>query len=140
MNEPQEQEPIDYDGLMQANLARVFGESDPVERLKAIRSLYTEDAVINEPHASAKGHAAINDAVSSLLATLPSGFVFSSIGAALGHHQIGRLKWKSGPAHGPAAVTGMDIAQFEGNQIHSLFVFLEPDPDESPRKKVVPNV
>lgn len=45
--------PIDYDGLMQANLARVFGEADAGKCLKAIRELYAEDAVFNEPHSSA---------------------------------------------------------------------------------------
>src|SRR5437667_4866912 len=75
----------------------------------------------------AKGHAAINEALTSLLASLPSGFVFRSIGRAIGHHNIGRLKWRSGPPDGPSVVTGMDIAHFEGNLIHSLFVFLEPN-------------
>ena len=73
------------------------------------------------------GHAAINEAVTLLLASLPPGFAFRSIGPAIGHHNIGRLKWQSGPPDGPPAVTGMDIAHFEGNLIHSLFVFLEPD-------------
>lgn len=117
---------INYDKLMQANLVRVFGEHNAEKRMKAIRELYAEDATLNEPHASSKGHVAINDAVTALLASLPPGFVFSALGPAIGHHNIGRLKWKSGPPNGPAAVTGMDIAHFEGNLIHSLFVFLEP--------------
>ena len=112
---------------MQANLARVFGEHDASKRLKAIGELYAEDAVLNEPDASAKGRAAINQAVTSLLKGLPPGFVFHSIGPAIGHHNVGRLKWKSGPADGPPVVTGMDIAHFEGNMIHSLYVFLEPN-------------
>jgi len=105
----------------------VFGEPDADKRLDAVREIYADGAEFNEPHASAKGHAAINDAVSSLLAGLPPGFVFRSIGPAIGHHQIGRLKWRSGPVDGPAVVTGMDIAHFEGDRIHSLFVFLEPN-------------
>lgn len=119
--------PVDYDGLMQANLARVFGEHNADRRIKAIRELYAEDAVLYEPHDSAKGHAAINEAVTSLLASLPQGFVFGSIGPAIGHHQMGRLKWQSGPRGGPPVVTGMDIAHFEGGLIHSLYVFLEPN-------------
>jgi SnoaL-like domain len=117
---------IDYDGLMQANLTRVFGEHDSGRRIEAIRELYAEDAVLNEPHASAKGHLAISDAVSALLASLPPNFVFSAIGPAIGHHGIGRLKWSSGPQGCPVAVTGMDIAHFENGRIHSLFVFLDP--------------
>jgi ribosomal protein L2 len=37
--------PIKYDRLMQANLARVFGERDAERRLKAIRELYAGDAI-----------------------------------------------------------------------------------------------
>jgi SnoaL-like domain len=117
---------IDYDGLMQANLHRVFGEHDAGRRIEAIRELYAEDAVLNEPHASFKGHAAINEAVTTLLSSLPPSFVFRTLGPAVGHHGIGRLKWSSGPQGGPVAVTGMDIAHFENGRIHSLFVFLDP--------------
>lgn len=118
--------PIDYDGLMQANLRRVFGEDNATQRLKAIRELYTEDAVLNEPHDSAQGQAAINGAVTALLGSLPPGFVFRSIGPAIGHHQVGRLKWQAGRPGGAPVVTGMDVAHFEGKRIRSLFVFLEP--------------
>jgi len=117
---------IDYDGLMQANLSRVFGERDAERRLEAIRELYAEDAVLNEPHAAARGHVAIRDAVSALLASLPPDFVFTATGPAIGHHGIGRLQWRSGPADGPVAVTGMDIANVEGGRIHALTVFLDP--------------
>jgi hypothetical protein len=118
--------PIDYDGLMQANLARVFGEHDAGRRLVAIRELYAEDAVVYEPDASAKGHAAISEAVTALLSRLPSHFVFQSDGPAIGHHNAGRLKWRSGPPDGPAVVTGMDVAHFEKGRIRSLYVFLDP--------------
>lgn len=118
--------PIDYDGLMQANLARVFGERDAGRRLVAIRELYAEDAVVYEPDASAKGHAAISEAVTALLSHLPPHFVFQADGPAIGHHNAGRLKWRSGPSDGPAAATGMDVAHFEKGRIHSLYVFLDP--------------
>jgi hypothetical protein len=117
---------IDYDGLMQANLQRVFGEHDAGRRIEVIHELYAEDAVMNEPHASFKGHAAINEAVTALLASLPPNFVFRALEPAMGHHGIGRLKWSSGPKGGPVALTGMDIVHFENGRIHSLFVFLDP--------------
>jgi len=82
--------------------------------------------VLYEADASAKGHAAISEAVTALLAHLPPNFVFSAAGPAIGHHNIGRLKWRSGPPDSPAAVTGMDIAHFEQGRIHSVYVFLEP--------------
>ncbi|UVK51081.1 nuclear transport factor 2 family protein [Mesorhizobium sp. AR02] len=119
-------ESTDYDGLMQANLARVFGERDADRRLVAIRELYADDAVLYEPDASATGHAAINHAVNELLSRLPPGFAFTAIGPAIGHHGVGRLRWQSGPPNGPVAVTGIDVAHFHGDLIHSLFVFLDP--------------
>jgi hypothetical protein len=118
-------ETIDYNRLMQANLIRVFNERD-AGRMGAIRELYAEDAVLYEPDTSAKGHAAISEAVTALLARLPPNFAFSAAGPAIGHHNIGRLKWRSGPPDGPVAVTGMDVAHFEQGRIHSLYVFLEP--------------
>ncbi len=119
-------EAIDYNRLMQANLTRVFNERDAGRRIEAIRELYAEDVVLYEPDASAKGHAAISEAVTVLLAHLPPNVVISAAGPAIGHHSIGRLKWVSGPPDGPVAVTGMDVAHFEQGRIHSLYVFLEP--------------
>jgi hypothetical protein len=119
-------ETIDYNRLMQANLMRVFNERDAGRRIVAVRELYAEDAVLYEPDASAKGHAAISEAVTALLAHVPPNVTFSAEGPAIGHHNIGRLKWRSGPPNGPVAVTGMDVAHFEQGRIHSLYVFLEP--------------
>jgi hypothetical protein len=119
-------ESIDYGGLMQANLARVFGERDASRRMNAIAEVYANDATLFEPHASARGHDAIRQAVATLLASLPPNFVFTAIGAAVGHHGVGRLRWQSGPPNGPAAVTGTDVARFDGGRIQTLHVFLDP--------------
>lgn len=117
---------IDFDDLMQANLARVFGERDAARRMKTIAQLYADDAVLYEPDASATGHAAISQAVEALLSSLPPNFVFTAIGPAVGHHGVGRLRWQAGPPKGPVAVTGTDVARFEGGRIQTLHVFLDP--------------
>ncbi|CAN7567733.1 nuclear transport factor 2 family protein [Phyllobacterium sp. LjRoot231] len=119
-------ESIDYGARMQANLVRVFGERDAERRIAAIRELYAEDAVLYEPDASATGHAAINQTVDALLSSLPPSFVFTAIGPAVGHHGVGRLRWQSGPPNGPVAVTGTDVARFEGGLIQTLHVFIDP--------------
>jgi len=121
-----ESAPVNYDALMQANLAQVFSERDTSRRIKAIREFYTEDAVLYEPEGVSKGHAAISEAVTALLASLPQEVTFQAVGLAVGHHNVGRLKWRSGPANGPAAVTGVDVAHFENGRIQSLYVFLDP--------------
>lgn len=117
---------IDYERLMQVNLARVFGERDASRRMKAIAELYAAHATLHEPDASAKGHAAINKAVETLLLSLPPSFVFTATGPAVGHHGVGRLRWQSGPPNGPVAVTGTDVAWIEGGRIETLHVFLDP--------------
>ncbi len=115
-----------FDTLMQANLARVFGEHNASRRMKAIAELYADDAILYEPDAVAKGHAAIGQAVEALLSNLPPNFVFAAIGPAVGHHGVGRLRWQSGPPKGVVAVTGTDVARIEGGRIQSLHVFLDP--------------
>jgi hypothetical protein len=117
---------IDYDDLMQANLARVFSERDATLRMNAIAKLYADDAILYEPGVSATGHAAISQAVEALLSSLPPNFIFTAIGPAVGHHGLGRLRWQSGPPDGPAAVTGTDVARIEGGRIQTLHVFLDP--------------
>ena len=119
--------PVNYDQLMQANLTRVFGERDAQRRDEAIRELYAEDAVLNEAHARAAGHAEICNAVRQLLKSCPPDFVFHAIGPAVGHHGVGRLQWRSGLPNGPAVVTGTDVAHFENGLIQSLYVFLDPN-------------
>jgi hypothetical protein len=123
-------ESIDYDRLMQANALRVFSERDPARRLDAIRELYTADAVLTEPEGVFKGEAAISNAVTELLSKLPPTFAFTLIGAAIGHHGVGRLLWKAGPPNGLPAITGMDIAHFKDGHIQVLYVFLDPAPED----------
>jgi SnoaL-like domain len=117
---------IDYNGLMQANAHRVFGERDAARRLAAIRELYAADAILTEPEGVSEGHSAICDAVGELLCRLPPAFVFTALGVAVGHHGVGRLLWKAGLPQGPAAATGMDIALFRDGRIQALYVFLDP--------------
>jgi hypothetical protein len=119
-------ESTDYDKLMQANAARVFSERDPTRRLDAIRALYAVDAILTEPEGVSEGQAAISNAVTELLSKLPLTFVSTPIGAAIGHHGVGRMLWKAGPPNGPPAVTGMDIAHFKDGRIQALYVFLDP--------------
>jgi SnoaL-like protein len=126
MNERNAEIAIDFDRQMQTNLSRVFNERDPHRRIAAIAKLYAEDATLLEPGSAVRGHAAINAAVTALLKSLPPDFAFTADGPALGHHDLGRLRWRAGPPGGPAAVNGMDIARFQAGLIKTLHVFIEP--------------
>ncbi len=116
---------INYDELMQRHLRDVFGQRDPARRLSAIQTIYASDASLFEPHGAVQGHAAISGAVSALLDSLPPDFSFTPQGPAVGHHGVARLRWQSGPAGGPVAVTGIDVAHIEHGLIRSLYVFLD---------------
>jgi hypothetical protein len=120
---------MDYEKIMQANLQLVFGESDALWRIAAIRELYAPDAELHEPHQSVRGHDAISQAVTDLLAHLPPDFTFTAIRPALGHNGVGRLQWSAGPPGGPVAVTGTDVAHVERGRIRSLHVFID-QPDQ----------
>jgi len=122
--------PVDFDALMQAHLARVFGERDAGRRLLALKELYTEDATLFEPHAAATGYEAISGAVGALQASLPAEFVFTASGMAVGHNGVARLHWRAGPPDGPVATTGTDVARVENGRIKALYVFVDPAPRE----------
>jgi hypothetical protein len=119
-------QPVDYDGILQAHLAGVFSERDPELRIAALRRLYTQDAVLYEPDATAKGHDAISAAVTALLAGLPPDFTFHAVGPAVGHSGAARLRWRGGAPDGSVVVTGTDVALLDGDRIRSLYVFLDP--------------
>lgn len=119
-----------FDALMQSHLARVFNERDGGRRLDALKELYTDDATLFEPHAAVTGYEAISGAVDALLANLPSDFVFTASGIAIGHNGIARLHWRAGPPNGPVAVTGTDVAHVENGRIKALYVFVDPAPRE----------
>jgi hypothetical protein len=118
--------PLDYDGKMQAHLQQVWGERDPQTRMRAIEAIYAPDLALFEPESQGTGHASIDHAVAAIWARAPAEFVFSSVGPAVGHHDVARLRWRFGPKDGPAAVSGTDVATFAGGRIATLYVFLDP--------------
>jgi SnoaL-like domain len=117
---------IDLDALMQANIARVFNERNPSLRLAALDELYAEDATLYDPETVATGRQAISKAVDSLHRMLPTDFVFTATGHAVGHNGAARLFWRAGPPDGPVAVTGTDVAHIENGRIKLLYVFVDP--------------
>ncbi|KWT72976.1 hypothetical protein APY04_0026 [Hyphomicrobium sulfonivorans] len=116
----------DYDALMQANLAQVFSQRDATHRMAAIEELYATDAVLYEPDTAVSGHAAISQAVETLLSHLPPNTFFTAIGPAVGHHGLARLRWQAASSGGLVIVTSTDVARFEGARIKTLHVLIDP--------------
>lgn len=118
----------DYDHLLRSNLERVFNERDPLARSNAIAELYTADPVMYEPDAIVTGRAAISAVAGGLLERFGPDFAFVAAGSALGHHGMATLRWHAGPAKGPVAVTGADMAEILDGRIARLWVLLDPPP------------
>lgn len=121
-----EKDTFDYDGLLQANLRRIFGEADVDRRNTAISEIYLPDAVLYEPGHIANGHAEIKLTIGALLRDFPPNFVFAADGQGVGHHGMARLRWRAGPVDGPPTVTGTDVVQIEQGRIKTIHVFLDP--------------
>lgn len=117
---------IDYDGLMQAHLYRVFAERDAERRRAAIRELYAETVSVFEPGAEATGHDGVYHTVDAILSNAPPSFVFGTFGPAVGHHGIGRMRWHFGPSDGQPVVTGLDVVEIVNGKITKLYIFLDP--------------
>jgi hypothetical protein len=111
--------------LMERNLSEVFGEPDPGRRKRAIAELYTDDCAFYEADGESIGQAAISDRVARILGESPPGFAFSLVAPAETIHDLGRLRWQTGPVGGPAVVSGMDVAVFANGKIRTLYTFVE---------------
>ncbi|CAO3438573.1 nuclear transport factor 2 family protein [Azospirillum endophyticum] len=116
----------DYDGLLRANLEQVFNERDAGKRSAAIADLFVADPVMYEPAAIVRGRAAISEVAGRLLEQFGPAFRFRPEGDAVGHHGLGMLRWQAGPAGGPVAVTGTDVADVVDGRIARLWVLLDP--------------
>lgn len=116
---------VDFEGILSANLQRVFNEKDAALRLDAIREIYADDALFHERDRSVQGHAAIARVVSELIDGLLADATFSAIRPGTGHHDVGRIQWRLGPPDGLAAVTGTDVVHIRNGRIQTIHVFLD---------------
>lgn len=114
----------DFDHLLRSNLQRVFNERDEDKRRAAIAELFVEEPVMYEPTNIVRGREGIARVAGELLQQFGPTFRFVPDGVAVGHHGLARLAWHAGPDHGPVAVTGADVAEFEGGKISRLWVIL----------------
>ena len=111
--------------LMERNVSEVFDERDPGRRRRAIAELYAEDCALYDADRQSIGRAAVSDRVGRILDDSPPGFAFRVVGPAEVIHDLGRLRWESGPAGAPPVLSGMDIAVLANEKIQTLYTFIE---------------
>jgi hypothetical protein len=110
---------------MERNVSEVFGERDPGRRGRAIAELYAENCALYDAEGASIGHKAVSDRVGRILDESPPGFAFSLVGPAEVIHDLGRLRWQTGPAGAPPVLSGMDVAVFANGKIRTLYTFIE---------------
>jgi len=125
---PSSAEP-DFDGILRANLERIFNERDPARRAAALSELYVAEPVMYEPTGIVVGRDAISEVAGRLLDQFGPTFAFRVEGKAVGHHGLGCLRWHAGPEGGPIAVTGTDATEIVEGRIARLWVLLNPSTD-----------
>jgi hypothetical protein len=111
--------------LMERNVSEVFGERDPDRRKRAITELYADDCALYSADGEAIGQAAVSDQVGRILGESPPGFAFRLAGPPEVIHDLGRLRWSTGPAGAPPVASGMDVAVFANGKIRALYTFIE---------------
>src|SRR5689334_6972956 len=105
-----DEEGLDIDALLRANVARVFSERDPQRRIVAMAELWSPDPVLYEHDAAFAGAQAISAHLDQLHARLPVDTVFEPAGPAVGHHGAAMIKWKAHVPGHPVHTTGIDMA------------------------------
>lgn len=118
---------VDYDTILQANAKRVFSDRDAGARRRALDELWVLDGILYEDSHVITGLDAISDTVGALLDTLPPGITFAPTGRAIGHHGLGRLRWRAVDDKGqPGPISGTDVAILQDGKIARLYVLLDP--------------
>jgi SnoaL-like domain len=114
--------------LVQRYLA-VWNESDPEERLAAIRTLWADGGAYVDPLAEVAGHDQISALVGAVQQQLP-GHVFRLLDGVDAHHNVARFWWELVPGDGGESVAeGFDVATTEGDgRIRSVVGFLDKVP------------
>lgn len=118
----------DFDTLLRANLARIFNERDAARRTAAAQEIFADDAVMYEPAGVVEGRDAITAVAGALLEQFGADFSFQADGVGVGHHGMGTLRWRAGPAAGPVMISGTDLAEVSEGRITRLWVLIDPAP------------
>lgn len=111
--------------LMEEHLKQVWSERNPINRLKALDTLYAKDSILYEVGEIISGHEEINNKVSGIVGSIPPDFAFTRLKPIIINNNAGRLQWGLGPKGKPPVSTGTDIAIFENGKIKRLYVFID---------------
>ncbi|MFJ8861919.1 nuclear transport factor 2 family protein [Streptomyces sp. NPDC102451] len=99
----------------------VWNETDEGVRRALLDEIFTPDGTYVDPMVEADGMAAIDSYIAASQQNFP-GMLFTH-GPVLTHHDTAHFPWELGPAGEEPAVSGYDVAVFEGGRISRLYGF-----------------
>ncbi|MEL7977035.1 nuclear transport factor 2 family protein [Isoptericola sp. F-RaC21] len=101
----------------------VWNERTPHTRQAIAGGVFTSDAYYVDPHTSAQGRSAIDTYVAGWQQQFPQ-FHFD-LGEVRSHHDVAHFAWSFGPAGGPPAASGRDVAVIEEGRISTIYGFFD---------------
>ncbi|CAM3803500.1 nuclear transport factor 2 family protein [Nocardiopsis rhodophaea] len=99
----------------------IWNTAEKRSRQSLIESTFTPDAVYVDPNVTATGTTEIGKYIGDASWNFV-GMHFTH-GTVLTHHDLVHFTWQVGPIGGPPAVSGYDVALFEGGGITRLYGF-----------------
>ena len=105
-----------------------WNETDPAKRRELIDAVWARDGSYTDPLADVRGREALDQLIGAVQQQFP-GFVFTLGGAVDAHHGQVRFSWHLAPdGAAEPVVIGFDVAVLDGDQIGSVYGFLDKVP------------
>jgi hypothetical protein len=99
-----------------------YGEPDAARRSELIARVWAVDGQLIDPPLDASGREAIDGMAAAVQAQFP-GHRFHRSTDVDAHHGFARYGWELVAADGAVAVTGVDIAEIDGDGLHRVVGF-----------------
>lgn len=103
----------------------LWNETDPDQRLEAVRAVLGDTATYSDPQMTGAGHQGISDMIGAAQAQLPGLRFRLSETPVEAHHEFLRFSWLLGPDEQTSLAGGTDIVEVKGSQIQKIIGFID---------------
>jgi hypothetical protein len=99
-----------------------YGETDAERRAQLIEQVWTKDGRLVDPPLDAEGHEGISGMAAAVQSQFP-GHRFRRTSGVDAHHDVARYGWDLVSADGAVVLSGMDVAELDGDRIRRVTGF-----------------
>lgn len=115
-------DPVDAEKIIKDHLS-IWSDPNETERRTAIGKIYADDIKLVDPFFAFNGIEKMNGFINDLQVKYP-GYIFSTAGNYISHHNIIKFDWNFGPENDPKKITGTDVMVLENARIKTLYIFI----------------